>query len=175
MKNLSNVIIILLLCLASYLLGRRQVPKIPFPPGGFGTGEDSHWVFSLDPERAEAEGLVIRGSGAKTNHPLLMIRDYLDAPIAWVAPHGGLTVTDDIRVRTGVFHNDRVSMKRWTDGTELTGDGGFSWDGKKLVQTTVGGEGKAEPLPATPELWLRVIDNTGEKPRHLVIPAFLEE
>ncbi len=139
-------------------------------------GSDSaQWMLQLDPNRPETDGLVLKGSGAGSNYPLLMIRDFNNAPIAWVAPHGGLTVTDNIRVRTGVFEDDGVSMRRWTDSIELTGPGGFSWDGATLVQTTVGGAGGADPLPANPELWLRVIDNTGPEPRHLVIPAFLEE
>lgn len=175
MKNLSAIIIILLLCLTCYFLGRRQSSQGPASLTLIKTGEIAHWIMELDPKRAKAEGLSIKGSGAGTNYPLLMIRDFENAPIAWVAPHGGFTVTDDIRVRTGVFESDRVSMKRWTDGTKLTGDGGFSWDGKTLVQTSVGEAGRAEALPAKPELWLRVIDNTGATPRHLVIPAFLEK
>ncbi len=137
--------------------------------------DGAQWFLQLDPDQPETEGLTIRGSGAGTNYPLLMVRDFRNAPIAWIAPHGGLSVTDNIRVKSGVFEDDGVSMRRWTDTVAATGPGGFSWDGRDLVQTTVGEAGSAQPLPDAPELWLRIIDNTGEEPRYLVVPAFLEE
>lgn len=139
-------------------------------------GDDqAQWMLQLNPNRPETEGLTIKGSGAETNYPLFMVRDYQNAPIAWIAPHGGLSVTDNIRVKSGVFQDDGVSMRRWTDNIALTGPGGFSWDGAELVQTTVGGSGSAEPLPGDPELWLRIMDNTGDEPRYLVIPAYLDQ
>lgn len=150
--------------------------SLAFAPDAAGSSSDpAQWMLQLDPEQPKREGLTIKGSGAQTNYPLFMVRDVNNAPIAWIAPHGGLSLTDNIRVRSGVFKDDGVSMRRWTDNIELTGPGGFSWDGAELVQTTVGEAGSAQPLPGAPELWLRVIDNTGDEPRHLVVPAYLEE
>ncbi len=124
MKANSKVLIVLLLLIIAYLLGRSEHQW--FGNDSIGADESAHWVMRLDSSRPNAEGLVIKGSGAGTNCPLLMIRDFQNAPIAWMAPHGGLTVTDNIRVRSGVFDDDGVSLRRWTDGTDLTGDGDFS-------------------------------------------------